>query len=327
MCGLPEFASALKRAGFDVLSVANNHVLDHGEEIFYETISICRQAGLRICGLRGTNEYYSEPVILNRKGMEIGILAYNWVGIEDSRICDHIAAVEDGVVNYTWHRDKNIDFRARENIRTKNRHVIQDIKKLRKEVDILVVMPHWGYEWTIFPPYGVTLEAKSFVEAGADLIIGSHPHVLQGLETYQDRLIAYSLGNFLFGVISRKSTHGAILRCSIRAQAIENHKFILTRENRHYQPQCLDTKESALHILQVERSNKAVSSRNAASLLDDEFIYSKYEHQYRKLKLRVMFYLFINTFRYPDLIFAFIPKIINIANLIILRLKGQKVRW
>ena len=136
--GLPGMAKTLRSVGFDVISLANNHVFDHGPDVLNETISICKEAGLKICGLRGKSGYYCEPVILKRKSVKIGILAYNWVGLEGLEdIEDYVSVVHDGIVNYTWNRDRDKDLNFRRIVTKRNKVVLNDIKKLKKEVDFV----------------------------------------------------------------------------------------------------------------------------------------------------------------------------------------------
>ena len=181
-CGLPEFALELRRSGFNVINIANNHVLEHGPELFLETLSHLKNAGIHICGLRDeSGEFYSKPLILERKNQKIGILAYNWVAKDKFPNADkYIAQSHDSVVNYTWHRNKKRDKDHRAQVDSMNKNIIDDVRKLNAIVDHVVLVTHWGYEFVHEPPYGVIKEAHSFIEAGARLIIAIHPHVLQG---------------------------------------------------------------------------------------------------------------------------------------------------
>ena len=328
MCGLPAFAEALKTAGFNAVSVANNHILDHGLDVFEETVSACRKAGLLLCGLRGRDDYYCAPVIVKVKSVTIGILAYNWIGLEGRKgIENYIAAVFDSAVNYTWNRAPEKDRIARERIREKNRNVIEDINKLKREVDVTVLMPHWGYEWTIYPPYGVVLEARTFVEAGADLILGCHPHVLQGIEMYKDGLIFYSLGNFLFDMCSQRFRNGMIADVSLSEKGIENYQYHFTTTNKNFQPLPAPSFENEACVKLLEESSSAITADDAAIRLDDELIYREYERGYNQLKLDKIRYLFISVFRHPGLIKPILIKTLNLLQVIMLRLKGKKIRW
>lgn len=328
-CGLPSMANSLKKIGFDVLSVANNHIFDHGVDIFNETIESCKNAGIQICGLRGKGDYYSEPVILEKNSLTIGILAYNWVGIEDAsnEIDQYIAAVKDGVINYTWNRDKAKDIASRDSIRDRNKVVINDISKLRKEVDVLILMPHWGYEWSNYPPYGVVLEAHAFVDAGVDFIMGTHPHVVQGIEKYGNGIIAYSLGNFLFDFSTDKYVSGMILEANIVDGMLEDYKPSILVWNKKYQPEGAIGCVNQRYIDIVERSTQAILSDDIEQKLDDELIYKEYEKKYNDLKFLKVLFLFRKLLTHPYLIKPIFKKFLTLIELIILRIKGKRVRW
>ncbi len=328
LCGLPEMALSLRNAGFDVLSVANNHVLDHGPDIFHETIVHCEHAGLMICGLRGKSEYYSQPVIIEKRGMKIGILAYNWVGSNnDEHASEYIAQIHDGIVNYSWERDRIRDNEAKIAIKTKNKHVINDIHELRKHVDIIVLMPHWGYEWTNYPPYGVTIEARTFIDAGTDIILGSHPHVPQGVEVYKNKLIVYSLGNFIFDSFSRKHQCGMLIDCTVPLN--ENPEYMLSFNERdvYYRPSMAkaDAANSSMEL--VGKSSAAIIDIAASHFLDDDLIYREYEKEYNILKIKKIAYLLKMTFLNPFLIKVVSNKLLSFLKIIFQRIMGKKIRW
>lgn len=328
LCGLPGMARALRRLGFDVLSLANNHAFDHGPDILKETILHCENVGIKVCGLLGASDYYSQPLIIEKNLVTVGILAYNWIGLENAGdIGKYIATVEDGIVNYSWKRDSAKDRKARTIIKEKNKHVISDLRKLRDDVDILILMPHWGYEWTIYPPYGVVLEARSFIQAGADLIIGSHPHIPQGLETYNNGLIIYSLGNFLFDSVSDKFKYGMMLECEISPGSIDNYSLHFVKRDDKFRPEPVSDEEAAENMLIINKSSRAITSDRAEQLLDDDLIYHEFERQYNNLKYQKVIFLLKNLLRHPFLIKPTFDKILNFIYLIVLRVKGKKIRW
>lgn len=324
-----EIAKSLRDVGFDVLSIANNHSYDYGSEVFKETVSYCEKAGIKICGLRGKGKYYSQPVILERNSnIKVGILAYNWIGLEnDSDIGEYIAIVKDSIVNYTWNRNQAKDMEAQAIIHKKNQDVINDIKMLRKEVDILILMPHWGYEWTHYPPYGVVLEARNYMDCGVDLIVGSHPHVPQGVEKYNNGLIIYSLGNFLFDSIIDKFQYGMMVNTKITPSKVVDYEMSFVKRGRHHRPEPATEKDTLENMNFIEQSNNAIASADARHKLDDELIYHEFERKYKNLRYQKIFYLFLNMFKHPFLIKFIFKKIFNLFHLIIMRLSGKKIRW
>jgi len=326
LCGLPEMAHTLRNIGFDVLSVANNHVLDHGPEIFKETISHCQQAGLMICGLRGNAEYYSQPVIIEKKGLKVGILAYNWVSSESVDTAgEYIAQVYDGTVNYSWIRNSNIE--ARNSTEIKNKNVIDDIRKIRNHVDVVILMPHWGYEWIIYPPYGLTIEARSFIDAGADLIVGSHPHVPQGIDAYNNKLIIYSLGDFLFDSATRMYNHGMMIRCRLSPGAINYYSLLFVERDNNYRPRIASLETTIKYYKSVQKSSTACIKPDAKIFLNDDKIYKQYERIYNTLRLLKILKLCLMMLHRPFIIRIVGKKIFDLMKVIFMRIQGKKVRW
>lgn len=328
LCGLPELAKSLKDIGFDVLSIANNHTYDYGSEVFEETVDICQDAGLQLCGQRDYGEFYSKPVLIEKNGFSIGILAYNWVGLERNKGSEkYIANIDDGVVNYTWNREPLEDRKNQKEIGKKNAHVISDIGRLKELVDIVLVLPHWGYEWGIYPPYGVILEGESFIDAGATAVIGSHPHVIQGVQQYKTGVIAYSLGNFLFDAPTDKFNTGMVLECNIRKGQPPDVSYQFVKRSKNFQPIPACGYDDTSSRKMVLESSKAIISADVQAKLDDENIYREYEKQYNYLKRQKIVFLFKAMLRDPKLVIPILGKVKNLAVIILMRLQGKKVRW
>ncbi|MFT4087706.1 MAG: CapA family protein [Gordonia sp. (in: high G+C Gram-positive bacteria)] len=166
--GEPAVAKTLSANGIDVVTVANNHTFDFGQKGFDDTLAALRAAGVEYVGLGSEQEgsSYDFSLIRRVKGIGIGLHGYQ-----------------------TWADTPEI--------RTKIR---SDIAALRSRgASVVIPYFHWGIESEHYP-YDVQRSlARVAIDAGADAVIGTHPHVLQSLETYRGKLIAYSLGNFAFG--------------------------------------------------------------------------------------------------------------------------------
>lgn len=324
-CGLPEFGDALARAGFNVINIANNHSFEHGPETFLETIDHLRKAGLKICGLRSNGPgYYSEPVVLTLNGCRIGILGYNWVGVNNFPEVDrYIAQSHDSLVNYTWERDKKPEIPTSK----ANSQVIGDIRGLRKEVDVVILMAHWGYEFVTVPPYKLTLEAQAFIEAGANIIIGSHPHVLQGVQKYRGGFIFYSLGNFIFDSRARKQKHTAVLEVTLDKRQNISYKFTPLYINRFFQPKVASSKQERYVKMGIAKSSQTLVSFNKKETLDDDKVYRDYEKYYNASKLFSIINHFIAIREDLAVIRLIFKKGVGFLKIILWRLKGKKVRW
>jgi poly-gamma-glutamate synthesis protein (capsule biosynthesis protein) len=327
-CGMTEFAGALKKTGFNVINVANNHILDNGSEIFEETVNILKSEGLYVSGLKGKNGYYSEPVIIDELGKKIGILGYNWIAKDKFKNLDkYIAQSHDSIVNYTWNRDKAQDIKNQQEYKSKNQNVINDIKKLKESVDFVILYPHWAYEYIHQPPFGVTLEARAFIDAGADAIIGVHPHVIQGYEVYLKKNIFYSLGNFVFDAKSELTRNSMIINLTVNEDLTTDFSYKFVRINNSCQPTPVGKSQTAQLEKIISNSNDLLKSENKKEILEDDKIYREFEQLYNRGKLRGIIQHFRAIFIYPPVILLIVKKFFSFLEIILLRFKGKKVRW
>ncbi len=170
-----ERTAALASVGINVLSLANNHLMDCGRRGVLSTLAALEQAGLSALGAGPSKAAAHAPVVREVGGVRIGLLGYYW-----NRRC---AAVADrpGAA-----QDHPGDLES-------------DIRSLRRRVDRVVVTFHWGVPYTREPLPEDRSKARFAVDCGADLVIGHHPHVIQPFEIYRGRAIFWSLGNFAFG--------------------------------------------------------------------------------------------------------------------------------
>jgi len=194
-----EVAPALARAGFDVVSLANNHTLDYGAAGLFDTETALFDAGVRGVGAGRDSSAARRAAVIERNGHRVGFLAYSntfpqafWASPE-----------EPGTA--FGHR----------------RHVEADVRALRPRVDTVVVSFHWGREATTeLRPYQPML-ARAAIDAGADIVAGHHPHVLQGVERYGDGIIFYSLANFTFGSYSEIARVSAIAHVTVDRDGLD----------------------------------------------------------------------------------------------------------
>lgn len=171
--GIIEF---LKEFKIKVVSIANNHIFDYGIEGFKDTLKYLDKFGVKYCGAGFSLSDARIPCIINVKGIRLCVLSYGWELIQ----CITATAKKPGVASL------------------KREIILEDISNIRKYVDFIIVMVHWGYELEIYPLPVHRKLGREIIEAGADLVIGAHPHVIQGYEKWKDGFIFYSLGNFFF---------------------------------------------------------------------------------------------------------------------------------
>ncbi len=172
----PRAIKGLQFAGFDVLSVANNHIWDYGKEAFEDTLLHLKEA--RITPVGGAENYAQahKASIREVKGIKIGFLGY-------TNLLPKSLGEPQSKPTIAWF-DPVI--------------VKQDIAEAKRQADIVIVSIHWGNEYELSPTRGQEIVAHELIDSGALLVIGHHPHVVQKTESYHGGYIAYSLGNFVF---------------------------------------------------------------------------------------------------------------------------------
>ena len=186
----PNASAALKRAGFSVLTLANNHMMDFGAIGLQETL---RQLDIENILYTGAGENLvlaRKPALLSLKNNKIAFLAYSLTLPGEFYAKSHQAGTAPGFA--PLYRE--------------------DIMKAKSDADYVVVSFHWGEEKSAKPKAYQVQAAHRAIDAGADLVIGHHPHVLQGIERYKKGIILYSLGNFAFGSMSSGSDTSIIAR-------------------------------------------------------------------------------------------------------------------
>ncbi|CAM4339969.1 CapA family protein [Paenibacillus typhae] len=199
--GAPEALDALKSAGVDAVNLANNHTLDQGEQGLLDTLNHLNTRGIPYVGAgKNSKEAYTAQYF-ERNGIKIALLGFTRVIPRSDWAAGSgkpgLASVYDST------------------------EALKTIAAVKQKADIVVVMVHWGKERV--EQYDSTQQTlgRSFIDAGADLVIGGHPHVLQGIEPYQGKWIAYSTGNFIFTRSATPATWETAVfqaECSIKGQ-------------------------------------------------------------------------------------------------------------
>jgi hypothetical protein len=173
-----ETVSGLKSQGFDLLLLANNHIMDYGKDGLVATITCAERNGLDIVGAGVDKNAAYKPLVKKLGGIKVGIIN---AGEAQFGVIDYFEREDPS--GYAWINHAKID---------------ENILSLKKECDFVVVFSHAGIENFSIPQKEWRERYKQLCNLGADVIIGSHPHVPQGYERHNDSLIFYSLGNFYF---------------------------------------------------------------------------------------------------------------------------------
>ncbi len=194
-------AKVFANAGFDIMSFASNHTLDFSDEALFDTLDALRKNNIIAIGAGRNIKEARKPAIIERKGTRVGFLAYCSVvppGFDAKENRAGVAPVR-AITAY-----EQIDWQAGTPPRIHSKAypgdlaaMVKDIKKLRRKVDVLVVSMHWGIHHVpaIIAQYQYEV-GHAAIDAGADIIIGHHAHILKGIEVYKGKVIFFSLCNF-----------------------------------------------------------------------------------------------------------------------------------
>lgn len=204
----PERVNIFNELGLDIVSLANNHTLDYGADALLDTLDTLDQANILRVGAGRNLAEARELKTIEVRGITIGFLAASRV----------LPVVE-------WNAGKNTPGL----LGTYNPALLlEDIEAARKTCDYVIVYVHWGEERKETPLDYQRTMGKQFIDAGADLVIGSHPHVLQGIEYYNGKPIIHSLGNFIFGSSIPKT---ALLQVELAENGIQLSMIPCTSSN------------------------------------------------------------------------------------------------
>lgn len=188
----PYALEGLVNGGIDLVSTANNHILDYGRDALLDTLANLDEYGILQSGSGRNMAEAEELLVIEREGIKFGFMSYNtiipWAGWEATE--DKPGPAKLGEDN----KDRIIDL-----VRINN-----------SKCDILVFMVHWGVEYSDEPEGWQRAYARDLIDAGVDTIIGHHPHVLQGLEIYRGAPIFYSVGNLIFLKMNEDAGHTGI---------------------------------------------------------------------------------------------------------------------
>jgi len=203
----PTVVEGLSYAGFDVISLANNHTGDFGDVALVDTLdALCAEGIVPVGAGDDLEEALSVRFVLV-KGMRVGFLAFNAIGP------GWFAATEDSPGS-AWLDPET---------------AVASVRVATEETDLLFVSCHWGTEYTFCPTPFQRHMARELVEAGADLVIGHHPHVLQAVEYFDSGFAAYSLGNFIFDHFFADAVRqGAVLYCLADRSGLKSVELIPT---------------------------------------------------------------------------------------------------
>lgn len=183
----PGVLTGLDAAGFDLLSLANNHTGDYGETALLQTLQRIDDSPIARVGAGRSARAAWRPVVLRHEGVSFGFLAFNAIGETPRATADSPGAAAIRMQPRTG--PLNAGDLSR---------MTRSIGRLAQRVDVVMVLPHWGAQYVHQPVPAQRTVGAALIDAGADLVVGGHPHVVQGVQLHDRRLVVHSLGNFIF---------------------------------------------------------------------------------------------------------------------------------
>lgn len=217
----PKVIEGLLFAGFDIVSLANNHIWDWGPEALEDTIKHLEAAKILTVGAGRNEKEANKPIIIKKNGTTFAFLAFT------NLMPEGLEAKDD----HPGLSHKNIE------------HIVNTIKNTKEKADIVIVSFHWGEEYMPNANDAQRALAHQMIEAGADLVIGHHPHVVQEVERYvpenseREGWIAYSLGNFIFDQnFSPETMEGLALSVTVKGMKIHQVEEKRVKINQQFQP-------------------------------------------------------------------------------------------
>ena len=218
----PEAINGLKFSNFNVLSLANNHAFDYTRAAFEDCLNRLTDLGINYVGAGFNQEQAFSLIIKEINQTKVGFLAYTNFGSESWQPTEQ----KSGIARIS---EKDFD-------KIKN-----DIEQAKTRVDVLIVSLHAGEEYTQQLTSFQVNFSEMAIKAGADIIAGHHPHVVQKHEQYEQGWIFYSLGNFIFDqAFSQETMTGQIVEIIIQNKKINQINLLETKINQYFQPEIVD---------------------------------------------------------------------------------------
>lgn len=231
----PEVVPLLARAGFDAVSVANNHVGDFEVPAMLETVRLLREGDVLPFGAGGDRHAAGRAVVLERDGVRFGFLGFNAIGETPRATPDRPGALS-----------VRMPPRTGPLVGSDLEHVEGLVRRLAREVDVVVVLPHWGTQYTHVAEPIQHRVARRLARAGADLVVGGHPHWVQGLDKVGETVVAHSLGNFVFDMDFMVETQqGVVLETVWWGEELKSIDLVPYRMDADFAPRVVRGDEAA----------------------------------------------------------------------------------
>ncbi len=237
-------AGELADAGINVVSVANDHSVDYGRKGLRHELTALKNAGITYAGGGKGLEAAAQYVLLDCDGVTVAFLAFTDI------IPDHFTATADGygvlTPSYT--------------------NFYLQVNRASQEADVVIVYAHWGEDEVVSTTDEQETIAHQLIESGADIVIGSHPHVLQEIEEYQDGIIFYSLGNYIFDQANRSTRNTVMVQLNLNTETGEGEFTLIPMRINNFHACVTD---SSYYISQIQSSLLSGLDKSAYTTTSD----------------------------------------------------------
>ncbi|HEX6542122.1 MAG TPA: CapA family protein [Ktedonobacterales bacterium] len=221
----PAAIDGLKYAGFDMLTVANNHANGPGYTPFMDMLQKLRGKGIGVCGGGNNLDEACAPAVVTAKGTRVAMLGYCMVPPVPQGPFATASSWGLAPVDLT--------------------RLPKDIAAARQKADLVIPYFHWGIEYTKDPIRQQQDAARAAIDGGADMVLGVHPHWVQAIEEYKGKLIIYALGNFIFDQDwSRPTLEGFLLHLYWRGTSLVSVRWVATLDQDRCQPRAMTPAEA-----------------------------------------------------------------------------------
>ncbi len=241
LVGSPQNADALFRAGFDVMSVATNHIkncglTNCGDRAFFDTLDNLRRVNILPVGAGKDHDEAMQPVVVQVNGIRFGIVSLGQI--------EAMAFASENSPGIAVLNEENL----------KNA-----VNEARKVADVVIVMPHWGPEDVAVPNWIQRGLANKIVDAGADLVVGNHTHVVQAIQEIKGIPVFYGLGNFVFDQGLRDHRQGVILLVHFEGTRFAGYDLIPTHVDPDGRVHIADPDEAQEILQRIEQASETIA--------------------------------------------------------------------
>jgi len=253
----PACAEGIRSGGFDVVTLANNHILDMGERGLFDTLSTCHAAGLKTVGAGKNLEEATQPLIVDIRGLKVAILAFT----------EHEFSIASSHKAGAWPLDPIDNY--------------WQIQEAKKRANFVLVLLHGGNEYYPLPSPRVCKTCRKFVDWGASAVISHHTHVPSGVEIYRGVPIVYGTGNFLFDRPSPQPkgwNTGYLVNLKVQANAQTDIQLIPFQQRAEQPGICkMSAADAERFMSEIARLSSVIADENAMASAWEQFCKTKRE--------------------------------------------------